>query len=237
MAEIQSWQRQNMSKSGGTGPSSMHSKITGNTTNLHSKIGAPTVRNYADGGMVDDTANPDVKYSQGEFAGVDDAIAKREAASGEWARGENYGDGTTGQERVDMAKAPDMAAKDEPAAPRKQSFKEAFAENRKAGNATFEFEGKKFTTELAKPAAQAPREAKKTESPASVVRKPAASAPAPKTMTFTNTDNYDDGKDLKLATGGSFGSKANTAARPIVQRGKGVIDTSNIDSKTLLPKR
>lgn len=233
MAEVPSWQRQNMSKSGGNGPSSMHSKITGNTTNLHSKIGAPTVRNYADGGMVQDDAT-----------GVDEAVARnaaddanRATATGEWARGENYGDGTTGQERVDMAKAPEMAVKDEPAAPRKQSFKEAFAENRKAGNATFEFEGKKFTTELAKPAAQAPREAKKTEAPASVVRKPAASAPAPKTMTFTNTDNYDDGKDLKLATGGSFGSKANTAARPIVQRGKGVIDTSNIDSKTLLPKR
>jgi len=233
MAEIQDWQRQNMSKNGGgqrTG--GLHAKISGNSTTLHSKIAAPTVRNYADGGMVQDDAT-----------GVDAAVARnaaddanRATATGEWARGENYGDGTTGQERVDMAKAPEMAAKDEVSAPRKQSFKEAFAENRKAGNATFEYEGKKFTTELAKPKA-APRDEKKTDSSASVVRKPTQSAPVPKVMTFTDTGSYDDGAKLSLATGGTFGSKANTAARPVVQRGRGVIDTSNIDSKTLLPKR
>jgi hypothetical protein len=239
MAEIQSWQKQNMSKNGAaTGPSTLNAKITGNSTMLHGKIAKPTayadggmVRKYADGGMVQDDAT-----------GVDEAVARnaaddanRATATGEWARGENYGDGTTGQERVDMAKAPEMAAKSEDAAPRKQTFKEAFAENRKAGNATFEFEGKKFTTELAKPKAQAPRDEKKTEAPASVVRK--APAQTAKPMSLTDTGDYNDGAKLSLATGGSFGSKANTAARPIVQRGKGIIDTSNIDSKTLLPKR
>lgn len=35
--------------------------------------------------------------------------------------------------------------------PKKQSFSEAFAENRKAGNKTFEWNGKLYNTELAKP--------------------------------------------------------------------------------------
>ena len=50
----------------------------------------------------------------------------------------------------------------EPVAPRKQSFKEAFAEARRGGGKTFEWNGKKYTTELAgaaKPAA--PRAAAK----------------------------------------------------------------------------
>ena len=58
------------------------------------------------------------------------------------------------------AYSPSKADSDEePAAPKKMSFKEAFASARKAGDKTFQFEGKKFTTELAsekKPAAKAP---------------------------------------------------------------------------------
>lgn len=50
-------------------------------------------RRYDDGGLADDAT------------GVDEAIA-RNADSGEWARGENYGDNTTGNERVAMARAP-----------------------------------------------------------------------------------------------------------------------------------
>lgn len=45
----------------------------------------------------------------------------------------------------------------EDAAPaKKQSFKEAFAAARGAGDKTFEWNGKKFTTEMAKPKAAAP---------------------------------------------------------------------------------
>ena len=50
-------------------------------------------RSYDDGGMADDAT------------GVDQAIAAN-TDTGEWARGENYGDGTTGDERVAMARAP-----------------------------------------------------------------------------------------------------------------------------------
>jgi hypothetical protein len=58
MAEKQSWQNQNMKKSGSVaGPSSMNSKITGNSFHSgNAKIAKPTVRNYADGGMVESEA-------------------------------------------------------------------------------------------------------------------------------------------------------------------------------------
>jgi hypothetical protein len=53
MAEKQPWQNQNMKKSGiVAGPSSMNSKITGNSFHCdNAKISKPTVQNYADGGM------------------------------------------------------------------------------------------------------------------------------------------------------------------------------------------
>jgi len=41
-------------------------------------------------------------------------------------------------------------------APKSMSFKEAFASARKGGDKTFEWQGKKYTTELAKPKAAAP---------------------------------------------------------------------------------
>ena len=55
------------------------------------------VKKYADGS------------DMGDFAGVDEAVA-RNSDSGEWARGENYGDNTTGDERVAMARAPARGA-------------------------------------------------------------------------------------------------------------------------------
>ena len=53
-------------------------------------------------------------------------------------------------------------------APKKQTFKEAFASARRAGNKTFSWEGKKFTTELAgekkaAPKAEAPKAEPKKE--------------------------------------------------------------------------
>ena len=76
---------------------------------------------------------------------------------------ENYGDGTTREERLAMVRSPRkaaMPAADESAmesnvgqgkyaAPAKKSFKDAFAEARKGGGKSFEWEGKKYTTEMA----------------------------------------------------------------------------------------
>lgn len=74
MAEKQSWQNQNMKKSGVVaGPSSMNSKITGNSFHCgNAKVSKPTVRNYADGGMVsseEDDKAAGMKASAGENIG------------------------------------------------------------------------------------------------------------------------------------------------------------------------
>ena len=69
----------------------------------------------------------------------------------------------------------------EEAAPvKKQSFKEAFAAARGAGDKTFEWNGKKFTTELAKPKAAAPK------------------AEAPKIKTLAPADKGETRKALPL---------------------------------------
>lgn len=102
------------------------------------------------------------RFATGEF--IDN-----ESESGEWAGDENYGDGTTREERVAMAKAParnssltedetsdygpkggrGAAGTGETSAPSKQSFKDAFAAARGAKQGTFEWGGKKYTTAMA----------------------------------------------------------------------------------------
>lgn len=66
----------------------------------------------------------------------------------------------------------------EPAAPRKQSFKEAFAEARRAGGKTFEWNGKKYTTELAGSKPSAPAAKPSTDTGDETARL-SARAPAP----------------------------------------------------------
>lgn len=220
------WQKQNFKKSGSSAPSSMHSKIGTGSTTLHSKIAPCSVPKYADGGMVQDDAT-----------GVDEAVARnarddadRATASGEWARGENYGDGTTGDERVAAAKAPDYkapVAEADEAPTKKQSFKEAFAENRKAGNANFEWNGKKYTTEMASAKPVAP--------------KATPSAPAPSVSSAkTFSEDVAERKAARLPNAMSRNENyGNESRRQVMPRptGRGIIDTSNIDPKTLLPKR
>ena len=84
-----------------------------------------------------------------------------ESASGEWARGENYGDGTTGDQRVAAARAKDYVAPtveapavkmtgspDMPSSPAKKiSFKEAFAAAK--DGSTVNWNGKKDNKEYA----------------------------------------------------------------------------------------
>ena len=105
------------------------------------------MRRYNGGGMP--------QYDDAE--GVDAAVAAN-TDTGEWARGENYGDNTTPDERVAQARAPRREATAEeieaitpktPEESTKQTFKQAFAAARSAGDKTFEWEGKKYTTQLA----------------------------------------------------------------------------------------
>ena len=222
------WQKQNFKKSGSSAPSSMHSKIGCGSSTLHSKIAQSPVRKYADGGMVQDDAT-----------GVDEAVARnaaddanRATASGEWARGENYGDGTTGDERVAAAKAPDYkapAVEAEPeAAPKKQSFKEAFAENRKAGNATFEHNGKKYTTELASSKPAAP----KASAPA-----PAARASSAKTFSEDVAERKANRLPGAVSRNENYGNESRRQILPKPTGGRGIIDMAGVDPVTLLPKK
>lgn len=228
MAEIPSWQRQNYAKNASTGPSTMNSKIAGNNiSSMHSKIARPSVRNYADGGEV----KPE--YDQGEFAGVDDAVrankvvyeddvAPRVATDDEMRAVAPKNDDAASEVKVDGVGAG------------KQSFKQAFAAARAAGKDSFTWDGKPgmtFSTKLAT-SKEAPRMAAKTDGPkaqgktfAQDVAERKASMSVEKTV------------ERAMARDENYG---NEGRRSVVSRpatGRGVIDTSNIDSKTLLPKR
>lgn len=211
MAEKSSWQSQSFAKNASTGPSTMSSKIAGNQIHsMHSKIGRPTVHNYADGGEVN--ANP----FQGDD--VDPFSAVRDPETGS----------TAPQVAVDDTYNEDVKQDPKPEAKAK-SFKEAFAENRKAGNSTFEWGGKKFTTEMAtsKPA---PRAAQKQ------FAKP--------TKTFSEDVaerkqgmSVEKSVERAMARDENYGNEGRRSVMSKSSGGRGVIDTTNIDSKTLLPKR
>jgi len=104
-----------------------------------------------------------------------------------------YADGGETVEYIDSGSTRSMAASEteteseakapmaeESAAPEYKSFKEAFAAERKAGNKTFEYMGKKYTTDMA-----SRTEARDTGS--DVARK-AASYPKPALRAETNRD-------------------------------------------------
>lgn len=241
MAEIPSWQKQSMSKNGGcSAPTQMNPKLlpTGAAAGLHKKIATPsfgmggvvgtmtagkTVRKYADGsiGGVDADNNGSFRgYDQGEFAGVDAQAAK--IADENAMKQEAVGDGSSST----ATDAQVRAAADEGAAMPK-SFKEAFAENRKAGNKTFEYNGKSFTTDIA------------SEKPSKTAARPVVSSSPAASKSFA--EDVEERKANRVQSAmtrnENYGNEGRRQAQVVKPRGKGVIDTSNIDSKTLLPRR
>jgi hypothetical protein len=96
-------------------------------------------------------------------------------------------------------------------APKKMSFKDAFAEARKGGGKTFEWQGKKYTTEMAKPKA-----------------KEAAPAAKPAAKYETPIDSYAR-KNRETAQS----EESMSEYKP--RRGRMVGDTE-VDTNTLLPK-
>lgn len=82
------------------------------------------------------------------YNGEDGSMTDEEASPGAPENDSNAG--------MAEARAASDAAE---AAPKKQSFKEAFASARKAGDKTFEWNGKKFTTEMAGEKKAAPKAA------------------------------------------------------------------------------
>lgn len=161
-----------------------------------------------------------------------------DADSGEWARGENYGDNTTGDERVAMARAP----------AREASAEEVMAANKFATAAkpnivTKEQLAKSGYTNLrdymnaqqgltrrggaapervaeaakeVKSEVKAQEKANKYETPFDRMNRQNREASAAKAETDRET------------------AKLRSAHPP---KGRGVIDTRNIDSKTLLPRK
>jgi hypothetical protein len=258
MAEKSSWQSQNFSKSSGsTGPSSMNSKIAVNSAQLHSKIAKPTVQNYCNGGSVKKYADGTPGGVQDDATGVDEAVARN--AASDWAANENYGDGTTADQRREMTGAAPakMATNDEVRAaaeptpeakpvPTKQSFGDAFKAARAAGGADFEWNGKKYTTELATSkgvskapaAAPAPKTETKSVAPAAQAAPAAESKPAAKTFAEDVAERKRNVVANSMARDENYSHEGSRPAQVAKKSsGRGVIDTSNIDPVTLLPKK
>lgn len=241
MAEIPSWQKQSMAKNGGcSAPTQMNPKLlpTGAAAGLHKKIATPSfgmgglvsggkqVAKFADGSEGGVSTAP--QFDMGEFAGVDKAVADNASGPDALAK-ENY-DGTT-QEKI--ATNDEVRAAANEGAAKSQTFKEAFAENRKAGNKTFEWEGKSFNTDL-KTARANRTDAEKKQEVRSVIAKSMTSKPV-RGADFDpdSIDNFSGSKPSAQAAP----AQPSTAARVVQPRGRGVIDTSNIDPVTLLPRR
>jgi hypothetical protein len=104
--------------------------------------------------------------------------------------------------------APPMGKTEEAAAPEYKSFKEAFAAERKAGNKTFEYMGKKYTTDMAAPR----KEAAKAAAPK------AESAPAPKAAASTDVTKM------------SLAERAK-ASRESARSGSGATDTRSVGER------
>lgn len=116
----------------------------------------------------------------------------------------------------------------QPSAPRKQSFKEAFAEARRGGGKTFEWNGKKYTTEMA--GASKPAAKPSVTDTGDETARMAARAPAPAKKPAYETP-YDRRNRLNREE-----SAAREASRPKGQdRILRNLRPGATDSKTLLP--
>jgi glucan-binding YG repeat protein len=112
--------------------------------------------------------------------------------------------------------------------PKSMSFKEAFASARKGGDKSFEWQGKKYTTELAKPKAAAP--APKAAAP---TPKAAAPAPAPKPKYETPYDRMNRQNREAAATKKSAADTERATLRENIRKGM----SGDTNAKTLLPMK
>lgn len=219
MGDIASWQRANNKKSSPMeqAPAQHNAKIYGTPpgANMNPKIAKPTHAANVCGHNVSMKKMPVMLADGGEvnynpYQGDDtDPFSAARAEDGSIDKG------------VEVSPVAEPKVESKPVDPIKpQSFKEAFAANRKAGNATFEYNGKKYTTELASTS---------KVTPARVNGK-----------TFSE-DVAERKKSLSVETASSrnenYGNEGRRQAQAPRAGGKNIIDTSNIDSKTLLPRR
>lgn len=149
---VPDWSRQNMSKGGATGVPKGNTRST-SAFSFH----APKVRGYADGGVVDEfgdlqgAIDRNSVSNSNPFQGGDvDPFSAARDSSGSTATGRSVPDAESRESVGRSAGLPESKA--EP-----MKFGAAFAAARKAGQKTFEWNGKSYTTELAsaKPKASA----------------------------------------------------------------------------------
>ena len=139
------------------------------------------------------------KYSEGGYEDTDDA------------------------KNLEMAAAREKADAEKPAEPLKMaSFKEAFAEARKAGDKTFEYMGKKYTTELAKPKSESktpagPRASDTGDELSRLLRR--SPSPVPRTDLMRTSKGKVSLGEASFKKGGPVGS-ASRRADGCAQRGK-----------------
>ncbi len=136
--------------------------------------------------------------------------------------------------KIESSELPPMS-EEQPAA-KPSSFKDAFAAARKGGEKTFEYNGKKYTTELASaPAKKAPT----TSGPGRTT------TPVRKLVQETMADRAEGyGKKraaARAADTAASAAKESTAAETARLRQRNMpaskFDASKVDSKTLLPKK
>ncbi len=106
--------------------------------------------------------------------------------------------------------SPPMGKAEEAAAPEYKSFKEAFAAERKAGNKTFEYMGKKYTTEMAAPR----KEAAKSAEPAPKAK----SMPAPKAAASTDVTKMSLSERAKASRENARSGSGSTDRRSVGER-------------------
>lgn len=189
MAEVAAWQRQNFKKPG----------LAGGT--------AQTLKKFADGGEADDGSG---------YSGLSNAL---DAANQERVNSESAVAGDQSAAETARLQRQDSDAGGTPTGNSgRQSFKEAFAQNRAAGAKTFEWNGKKYTTDLANTGG--------------------AKAPAAKMAPSAAPDTGDETQRLaRRVPTPTTPVKRAAAPQPTSNGGRSIIDTSSIDPKTLRPRR
>lgn len=134
------------------------------------------------------------------------------------------------QESQDIAKSITPGPKAEPEPPVKQTFKEAFAEARRGGGKTFEWNGKTYTTELAKPAATKAMAKPSAVEVASETERLKARVPASKYETPFDRMNRQN-REASAARATAKETERETLRKNVAQKASG-----KINPRTLLPE-
>jgi hypothetical protein len=128
-------------------------------------------------------------------------------------------------------------------APKSMSFKEAFASARKGGDKSFEWQGKKYTTDLAKPKAAAPasapvsKAAESASAPASKSSAPASKAAAPASASKPKYETPYDRMNRQNREAAATKKSAADTERATLRENVRKDRSGDTNAKTLLPMK